>query len=71
MDLLVPVIPVLLEIDFVTHDEPCSQYRHSGCVIAAVCPSTSSRWIVAATAPGVAAAAAAKVVMEAGTEFLL
>lgn len=70
MDLLVPVVLVLLGIGFVTHDEPCSQYRHFGCVvvIAAVCPSTSSRWIVAATAPGVAAV---KVVVEAGTEFLL
>lgn len=68
-----PVILVLLGADFATHDEPCSQYKHFDFVVlvAAVHPSMSSRWIVAATAHGVAEIAAVKVVVEAYIEFLL
>lgn len=68
-----PAILVLLGVDFATDDEPCSQYKHFDFVVlvAAVHPSKSSRWIVAAAALDVTEIAAAKVVMEAYIEFLL
>lgn len=70
----VPVIPVLLEVDFATNDEPCFQHRHfdRAVLVAVVHLSTSSRWIVFATAPGAAEIAAVRaVVEEAGVGFLL
>lgn len=69
-----PVIPVLLEVDFATNDGPCFQHRHFDCAVLVAVDhlSTSSRWIVVATAPGAVEIAAVRaVVEEAGVGFLL
>lgn len=67
MDSPALVFLVLLGVGFATYGEPCFQCRHFDCavVVAGVCLSMSSRWIVAATAPVV------KVVAGAGIGFLV